>query len=126
MSSSIIILLTKMSSLLKQEPIPRGRRKKRQKGGRRTERNLDNIHEKITRPQTQFWVGYLNEIQLRPRFKKSLDLQISLLRGQFKSRIVLSQSTLYALMKLFIVKWCFDRNVSKRKMVLNAVLLNTC
>ena len=29
-------------------------------------------------------VGYLNEVQLRPRFRKSLDLQISSLEGSFK------------------------------------------
>ena len=26
--------------------------------------------------EKRFWVGYLNEVQLRPRFSKSLDLQI--------------------------------------------------
>ena len=30
------------------------------------------------------WVGYLNEILLRPRFRKSLDPQISSLVGYFK------------------------------------------
>lgn len=59
MSSSRIILLTKKSYLTKKEPILRGRSKKREKGGRGT---VDNIHEKINRPQTQFWVGHLNEI----------------------------------------------------------------
>ena len=31
------------------------------------------------------WVGYLNEVELRPWFRKSLDLQITLLVGYFKN-----------------------------------------
>ena len=31
-----------------------------------------------------FWVGYLNEVQLRLQFGKSLDIQISSLVGSFK------------------------------------------
>jgi len=33
------------------------------------------------------WVGFLNEVSLRPWFKKSLDLQVSFLRGYFKENI---------------------------------------
>ena len=33
---------------------------------------------------TKQWVGYLNKVQLRPRFTKSLDLQISSLVSYFK------------------------------------------
>ena len=32
-----------------------------------------------------FRVGYLNQVQLKPRFSKSLDLQISSLVGYFKT-----------------------------------------
>ena len=49
-----------------------------------------------------FRVGYLNEGQFRPRVKKSLNLQISLLVGYFKKTSAF-QSTLYALLKLFTV-----------------------
>ena len=46
------------------------------------------------------WVGYLNKVQLRPRFRKSLDLQIFALVVVLR-RQTLFLSTLYALMKLF-------------------------
>ena len=55
-------------------------------------------------------VGYLNEVQLRPWFRKSLDLQITLLVGYFKKT--------NALLVYFICfhetvhnKWCLHKSV---------------
>ena len=66
----------------------------------------DNIHEKNC---SILRVGYLNEVQLRPWFKKSLDLQITLLVGYFKKK--------NALLVYFICfhetvhnKWCLHKS----------------
>ena len=58
------------------------------------------------------WVGYLNEVQHRPRFRKSLDLQISSLVG----RQMLFLSNLYALMKLFTLNGVYIKAFGKLKM----------
>ena len=47
-------------------------------------------------------VGYLNEVYPRPRFSKSLDLQMSSLVGNFKKKSVVLY-TPYALMNLFTI-----------------------
>ena len=58
------------------------------------------------------WVSYLNEVQHRPRFRKSLDLQISSLVG----RQMLFLSNLYALMKLFTLNGVYIKAFGKLKM----------
>lgn len=61
-----------------------------------------NIPSKYRAAFKSLGSGYLNEGQFRPRVKKSLNLQISLLVGYFKKTSAF-QSTLYALLKLFTV-----------------------
>ena len=58
--------------------------------------------------------GFLNEVQLMPRFRKSLDLQISSLVGSFKKinaflvHIICSNETVH-------VKWCLHKSVRQTK-----------
>ena len=49
------------------------------------------------------WVGYLNEVQLRPWFRKSLDLQITLLAGYFTKANA-----------LLLFSICFHENVHNK------------
>ena len=61
-----------------------------------------NFKRELTWTETEL-VGHLNEVQLRPRFrKKSLDLQVASLVGSFKKTNPFLVP-LYALMKLFTI-----------------------
>ena len=66
-------------------------------------------------PREKIGVGYLNEVYLRPRFSKSVDLQISSLVGNFKK---ISASPVYAVCfyEPFHDKWCLDRSIVELKM----------
>ena len=68
------------------------------------------------------WVGYLNEVQHRPRFRKSLDLQISSLVGSFKKtnallvKLICSNETVH-------VKWCLHKSVRQTENGLKRVFV---
>ena len=63
------------------------------------------VKNQKSRVQT-LWVGYLNEAQLRPQFRKSLNLQSSSLVGSFKKNkcFICSNETVHD-------KWCSHENV---------------
>ena len=60
-------------------------------------------------------VGYLNEVYPRPRFSKSLDIEISSLVGNFKK---ISALPVYAscFHESFQDKWCLDGSIVELKM----------
>ena len=68
------------------------------------------------------WVGYLNEVQHLPRFRKSLDLQISSLVGSFKKtnallvQFICSNETLH-------VKWCLHTSIRQTENGLKRVFV---
>ena len=66
---------------------------------------LPLIKFNIQKEGQTFRVGYLNQVQLKPPFSKSLDLQISSLVGYFKT---MSAFPVYALwfQETFHDKWC--------------------
>ena len=63
----------------------------------------------LSKSKTQ-WVGYLNEVLHRPWFRKSLDLQITLLVGYFKTTVAL---LVYSICFHETVhnKWCLRKSV---------------
>ena len=61
-------------------------------------------------PTPSLRVGYLNEVQLKPWFRKSLDLQITLLVGYFKKTNVLLVYFI-CFHETFHNKWCFHESV---------------
>ena len=71
--------------------------------------------EDLVQHSRTYGVGYLNEAQLRPWFRKSLDLQTSSLVGSFR-KTMLFLSTLYALMKLFTLKGVYIKAFGRLKM----------
>ena len=66
----------------------------------------NNLGHKLLR------VGYLNKFLLKPRFKKSLGLQISSLVGQFKN---INAFPVYSTCFNETVnnKWCLDKSVGQ-------------
>ena len=68
------------------------------------------------------WVSYLNEVQLRLQFRKSLDLQISSIVGCFKKtnaflvHFICSNETVH-------VKWCLHKSIRQTENGLKHVLL---
>ena len=74
-----------------------------------------NFKRELTWTETEL-VGHLNEVQLRPRFrKKSLDLQVASLVGSFKKTNPFLVP-LYALMKLFTINGVYIKAFGKLKM----------
>ena len=61
-------------------------------------------------------VGFLNEVQLMSRFRKSLDLQISSLVSSFKKINAFLVHIIYALMKLFTLNGVYIKAFGKLKM----------
>ena len=74
-----------------------------------------DTREKRTPPKTH-WVSYLNKVQLRLQFRKSLDLQISSIVGCFKKTNAFLVHFIYVLMKLFTLNGVYIKAYDKLKM----------